>query len=66
MYMIMDGYGTAAWMYFVGLICTGVFVVINLLAVISMGYENQCEKAHEELKLTEEAQEYLQLIVKNI
>lgn len=67
MYMIMDGYGTAAWVYFVGLICTGVFVVINLfLAVISMGYEEQCEKAHEEHKLTQEAYEYLQLVVKSI
>jgi Ca2+-binding EF-hand superfamily protein len=67
MYMMMDGYGTLAWVYFVSLICTGVFVVINLfLAVISMGYEEQCEKAHEELKLTEEAQEYLQLIVQNV
>ena len=48
MYMMMDGYGNNVWMYFVGLICVGVFVVINLfLAVISMGYEEQCEKAHE-------------------
>ena len=67
MYMTMDGYGSIAWIYFVTLICMGVFVVINLfLAVISMGYEEQCEKAHEEMKLNKEAKDYLHLLCSEI
>jgi Ca2+-binding EF-hand superfamily protein len=64
MYHTQAGTGAGgSWLFFVLLICIGTFVIMNLfLAVISMGYEEQCERDYEDGKLTADAREFLQLL----